>query len=573
MADAKPTRYDNLKKRQKYERLYGKMRDERSSWEQDWRNLGDYILPRRTRFLVDEDNRDLRRQRTNKIVDSTATRAARTLQSGFHSGVSSPSRPWFKLTTPDPKLAEFAPVKAWLHRVTTRMHTIFLKSNLYNILPTLYGDLGTFGSPAMSILEDDEELMRGYSYPIGSFFLQCSRRGVVNGFAMEYKMTVEQIVEEFAGPANDPDWTNISPAIKNQWEKASYLNKHDIVWMILPNPEFDPEKFQAKYKRWLSCYWEKGDNRGMFLRESGFNEFPILAPRWHVTGADWYASDCPGMTGLGDVRELQTLKRRKAQMIEVGINPSLQAPESLRTQKISLRPGDVAYLSALQLSKEHKITPIRDVNLMALRYLIADIQDVRLGINEAFFKDLFLMLQQNDGRMTAREVAERHEEKLLMLGPVLERMNDELYDPLIDRAYAIMDRQGMIPPPPKELQGMTLKVEYTSIMAQAQKLVGASAISGFLQSTVPLIETFPIVRYKLNPGAIVDEYADIYGVNPKFIVSDEDAEKAYQQALEQQQKQQQLEQVEQASKAAKNLAGSDMDSNTALSRILQGAQS
>lgn len=570
---------ENIKKRQQVERIRSKMELERSAWIQHWRDLSDYILPRRTRFLVDDDNEDRRSdRRSTKIIDSTATRAARTLQSGLHSGVTSPARPWFKLTTPDPDLANYAPVKLWLHAVTNLLLTMFLKSNIYNALPTLYGDFGTFGSPAMGVMEDDRELLRAYSYPIGSFSLACSNRDLVDSFAMEYKMTVRQIIEEFAGPSNDPDFSHVSRQVKNLWDTHKYENKVDICWMVIPNPDFDPEQTDAKFKPWASLYWEKASTQGTFLRESGFDEFPILAPRWHVTGRDWYASDCPGMTCLSDVRALQIMQRRKAQAVEIGINPSLQGPATLMGKKVSLRPGEVTFLDQISQSPNSMLTPIREVNLNALRFFQGDIQDTRQGINESYFKDLFLMISSLDqaapnAKRTATEISQRHEEKLLALGPVYERMNDELLDPLVDRAYAMMDRRGEIPPPPQELEGMKLKVEYISILAQAMKQVAVSGLSGFLGSTVPLFESMPNLRFKIDEYALVDEYADLFGVNPKIVVPTEDAQKAAQAAQQQAQKQQQMEQAELLSKTAKNLSGANPDDNNALQRVLQGASS
>ena len=53
--------------------------------------------------------------------------------------------------TPDPDLADFGPVKEWLHIVTQRMQTVFSQTNLYNTLSIVYGDLGVFGAPSYVI--------------------------------------------------------------------------------------------------------------------------------------------------------------------------------------------------------------------------------------------------------------------------------------------------------------------------------------------------------------------------------------------------------------------------------------
>ena len=154
------------------------------------------------------------------------------------------------------------------------------------------------------------------------------------------------------------------------------------------------------------------------------------------------------MDALCDVKALQIMQRRKAQAIEIGINPSLQAPTSLRNQKISLLPADVTFVDMLQ-QQTAAIRPIREVNLQALQWFTTDIRETQQRVSKAFFEDLFLMLVNSEqSSMTAREVSERHEEKLLALGPVLERLNDELFDPLMDRVYNLMDRAGIIPQEP-----------------------------------------------------------------------------------------------------------------------------
>lgn len=570
------TETDNIKKHSDVVKLASKLLLERTAFDDHWRQLNDYILPRRTRFQTTDEDQDKDR-RSTKIVDATATRAARITQAGLSTGVASAARPWFRLSTPDPDLAEFGPVKEWLHQVTSRMQTVLIRSNLYNCLPVLFGDLTVFGSPAMGVFEDEKELLRGYSLPIGSFAYGCSDRGLVDVFWTEYKMSIRQLIETFSDPAK-PDWSLFSKSVRSKWSKNDTESKVDVSWMILPNPEADPERFESRFKPWASLRWEKGGEKGIFLQESGFDEFPILAPRWHVTGRDWYASDCPGMTALPDVKALQIMQRRKAQAEELLINPSLQGPASLMSRKVSLRPGEMTYLDSLQMNANAMVKPIREIEAKGIQFILADIQDVRAGINESFFKDLFMMISQMDQqggnpRMTATEVLKRQEEKLQALGPVYERMNDELLDPLVDRTYAIMDRAGIIPQPPQELENVKLKVEYISILAQAMKTQAVSSTNAWLQSTVPLMEMSPIVKHKIDFAGVVDEFGDLYGVNPKLIIPTADAMKSAQAEAAAAQKQQQMEQAEQMSKTAKNLSGSDLDNNNALSRVMEGVQS
>jgi len=576
-ADRTPSRLyspaDAAERRQRYLQLAQQLKKDRvSGFDADWRDLADYIAPRRVRFTTSDRNKGGRRDQ--KIVDSTARFSARTLQSGLHAGLTSPARPWMRLTTPDPDLAEVPNVKAWLHRVTQRMLTVFLQSNLYNTLPIVYGDMGVFGTAAMAVVTDTHDLMRCYAYPLGSFALGLDRRRLVTSFALEYQLTVRQIVESF-GLEDDGrtiDWSRISTGVRQQWDRGNYESAIEVTWVTTPNLDARPDRPEARYFKWASCHFETGGETEKILRESGFKTFPILAPRWDITGEDTYGTDCPGMTAIGDVRQLQTMQRKKATAIQKIIDPPLVGPEALRTQKTSLLPGDITYVDEREGSA--KLRAIHEVNLN-LQHLRADIGETQYRIQRAFYEDLFLMLAQRDAQgslqpVTAREVEERHEEKLLALGPVLERTNDELLDPLVDRVYQLMEDAGLIPEVPQELDGVTLKVEYTSLMAQAQRLVGVVGQDRFLSTVLPLAQTFPEVRHKVQIFQAVNDYADMLGIDPRIVVSDEDAKAALAAERQQQQQFAEAQQAALLARGARDAAAAPLGTteDNALSRLV-----
>ena len=174
-----------------------------------------------------------------------------------------------------------------------------------------------------------------------------------------------------------------------------------------------------------------------------------------------------------------------------------------------------------------------------LNYLLQDIQDVRERIRGAFYADLFLMLSQADnGRMTATEVAERHEEKLLMLGPVLERLHNEMLDPLIDLTFERMVEAGILPEAPPELEGMALNVEFVSMLAQAQRAVATNSIDRFVAGMGVVSRFNPGVLDKFDGDDWADIYSDLLGIPPELINSNEDVaamRKAQAEAAQQQQ--------------------------------------
>lgn len=565
--------------RKQFQVLKGQLDLERSSFLSHWRELGDFIMPRRPRFSVSDTNRGERRN--HKIYNSTASLAARTLRSGMMSGVTSPARPWFRLTTPDPDLAEYGHVKDWLYEVTNRMSNIFLKSNLYNVLPIIYGDMGIFGTAAMSVEEDFEHVIRCYPFSIGSYWLANDQRLKVNTFMRDFRMTVRQLVEKFGyQPDGSIDWSKFSAPVKQFWEEGLDQTWIDVTHVVSPNPKFDPQKLHSKFKRFQSCYYESGtslnnsnyieDYEDKYLSEMGYDHFPILAPRWEVTGEDVYGTECPGMSALGDIKQLQVQEKRKAQAIEKKVNPALVGPTILRNQKVTLLPGDVTYVDTRDGSPG--LRPVHEVNL-SVTELIESNREVEQRISRSFFEDLFLMLANSDRReITAREIDERHEEKLLALGPVLEQLNQDLLDPLIDITFSKMLAQGKLPPAPPELRGMDLKVEYLSVMAQAQKVIGIGGVERFSGFINQVAAVHPDVLDKINTDEIVNVYGDLTSVPPTVIRTDEEAQAIRSQRQKAQAAQATTQMIQQGSQAAKNLSQSDLSKDNALNALLNQSQ-
>ncbi|ELY2772354.1 portal protein [Cronobacter sakazakii] len=491
----------------------GMLEQERTTFEPHWRELSDFIIPRGSRFLTSEANRGDRRN--NKIVDPTATMANRTLSSGMMSGITSPARPWFKLATPDPEMMDYGPVKLWLETVQNRMNDMFNKSNLYQSLPIIYSSLGTFGTGALAVLEDDEDVIRTMPFPVGSYYIANSPRLSVDTCFRKFSMTVRQLVREFG-------LNSVSSSTKSAFENGTYEKWVDVVHAVYPNMNRETGKMNAKNKAFRSVYFEVGGDNDKVLRESGYDEFPIMAPRWEVNGEDVYGSSCPGMIALGQVKALQLEQRRKAQQIDKQTNPPMIGPTSLKTQRVSLLPGDITYVD--QVTGAEGLRPAYMVN-PNLGDLLGDIQDTRQLINSAYFVDLFMMLQNvNTRSMPVEAVIEMKEEKLLMLGPVLERLNDEFLDPLIDRAFSMMARKNMLPPPPDVMQGMPLRIEYISVMAQAQKAIGLSSLERFVGFVGNLASAKPEALDKLDVDQAIDNYAVMSGVSPTVVVPQEQAQ-------------------------------------------------
>lgn len=542
--------------RQHMQMRWSQLQNERSSWISHWREISEYLLPRSGRYFVQDRNRG--RKSHNSILDNTGTRALRVLAAGLMAGMTSPARPWFRLTTSDPALDESAAVKIWLAEVTRIMQMVFAKSNTYLALHSCYEELGSFGTATTIVLPDFDNVIHHYPLTAGEYALASDYRGKVNTLYREYDMTVDQLVRAFGKE-------NCSLTVRNLYEHGSLDQWVTVIHTIEPREDRDPGKRDAQNMAFKSTYFEQGqDNDQKFLRDSGFRTFPALAPRWAKQASDIYGSS-PAMEALGDIKQLQHQQMRKSQGIDYQTQPPLTAPTSMQNKPVNMLPGGVTYVDTA--SQTAGVRSAFEVNLN-LDHLLRDIQDVRDRIKGSFYADLFLMLAGSDNRnMTATEVAERHEEKLLMLGPVLERLHNEILDPLINMTFARMIEANVVPAPPEELQGVELNVEFVSMLAQAQRAVATNGVDRFVGNLGAIAGFKPDVLDKFDADRWADSYADMLGVDPELIVPGEQVALIRQQRAEAQRAAQQAEMAQQGADTAAKLGSINTAENNALTDI------
>jgi hypothetical protein len=539
------------------------MWNEAMTWYPAFKELAKFCNPTRGYFIDDVPNRGKQIDFTT-VVDGHARIACRTLASGMHSGLTAPSRPWFKLELPQVELDNNSAGVAWLDEVQERMLEVFAQSNIYGVLRSMYEEIGTFGTACAYIEEDADDVIRGRVYTAGEYFLSCGPDGRVNGFHRRFWMTNFQLVEQFG-------IENCSPRVQAQWQT------HQDQWtkvnlLIEPNDDRIPEDKSWRGKAYRCVYWEDGSMNNTYLYTGGYDEFPIIAPRWDTTTTMDIYGRGPGWDALGNVKMLQKEQRDKLTALALMIRPPMQVDSSIQGE-VNLMPGGVTRSSSSApnagVRQAFQINP-------DIRSISEDIQVLKQTIDKSFFADLFLMLDSQDqSRMTATEVAERQSEKLQILGPVLERLENELLNPLIERTFAIMMRGGLIPPPPPELSGLEIKPKYISILAQAQRMVGVTSIDQWVQGVGMTAQLSPDAVDIVNFDEVNSEKAEMLGIPAKVVRSTEELAKIRQQKAQAQQQQMQMQQAMASAKAAKDgtgaisqAAGTEVQPNNALQATL-----
>lgn len=492
--------------------------------------------------------------------------------------MTSPTRPWFKLGVHDPKVMERKDVQIYFEECERRLRDIFYGSNLYSVLPEVYEDLSAFGTACAQMEEDFETVLHFRSCPIGSYFLENDHKERVRVYMREFEMTVRQLLEKF-GERDENDqitnWDHFSSLVQSYWAKHQLDTMIQVVHVVFPNEDFDPDKIPAKYKKFRSVYYERGvapqhsvdtDDADYFLSDGGYDYFPILAPRWAKTGEDTYGTRSPGMTSLGDIRQLQVLEKRIMMAIEKMVNPPLKADPSMRNQKVSMLPGDITYVSARE--KGDSVSPMYQVQF-SVKEAQEKQMETRARINRNFYSDLFRMMTDNDRReITAYEVAEKKSEKLLLLGPMVENFNQDLLNPLVTNSFFVAERRGLMPERPQVLKGIKYSISYISLMAAAQKLVNMSAMQQFQGMVTQMQPVVPSIMDRIDEDKFLEMYSESLGISPQILRDDKATDAIRQEKAKQAQAAQQAEQAAQLAKAGKDAAAAPTDSDSLLGKVL-----
>ena len=506
-----------------------------SWWMLNWSNLAKYILPRRSIWMTQSaggfpspNNMTRGREINSAIEDPTATYAVRVCSAGLMSGLASPSRPWFKVVPSIRKTQLDDDARAWMDETEDRIYTVLAGSNFYNAFAQECEDLTVFGTGPNIIYEDERDLIRCYTPAVGEYFLASNATLRVDTLYRAFVMTTSEVVDFFG-------IDNCTPDIQKAWEaKGPELQVERIIaHSIEPNFSVGPNgegKLPGKYT-WREVYWVFGSASVAPLSMRGFYDQPFTAARWSTQSNDAYGrSVC--MDVLPDVLQLQVMTRRMAEAIEKQVRPPLLANMELKNQPASALPGHVTYVS----NPENGMRPMYTVN-PDIRAMAENIALISQRIQRGLFNDLFLMLEQNPTKeQTAYEVAQKVQEKLQVIGPVIENILAESLKPKLKRIFAILQRKGIISPLPPSLKGVALDVEFVSMLALAQRAASTGGMERLIALVGNMVGVYPNVKDNLDPDKFLTEMNDLLG-NPQHILRGPDSVAQIRQQAQQQQEQ------------------------------------
>jgi hypothetical protein len=509
---------------------YDRLKAQRQNWESHWQEVADYMQPRKADVTKTRSKGD---KRTELIFDGSPLQSVELLAASLHGMLTNPSTPWFSLRFKQNDMENEDEAKEWLEDATEVMYSAFNKSNFQQEIFELYHDLITFGTAAMFIEEDDEDILKFSTRHINEIFIAENDKGRIDTVFRKFSLSARAVMQKFG---------DVSMNIATKAQKDPY-EEVEILHAVYPRSDFDPKKQDKDNMPFESVYLDA--DSGDELSVSGFREFPFVVPRYLKASHEIYGRS-PAMTALPDVKMLNEMSKTTIKSAQKQVDPPLLVPDDGFMLPVRTVPGGLNFYRA---GTRDRIEPL---NIGANTPLGLNMEEQRRNsIRNAFYVNQLMM--QNGPQMTATEVIQRNEEKMRLLGPVLGRLQSELLKPLIDRAFALILRKNLFRPAPEFLAGTDIEIEYVSPLAKAQKSSELQSIMRAIEIMGSLSNVAPVFDH-INMDKLVRHLADIVGVPQKILKPQSELNAERQQAAQQQEQMQQMQQVQQLAEAGGKVA-------------------
>lgn len=445
-----------------------KLKSVRGTWEEHWQQIADYIVPRKGNVTR---KRTPGAKRMELVYDGTAIHAAEMLSASLHGMLTNPNLAWFELAYMDREYNEDDEALEYLEKVSEIMNREFQRSNFSEQVHELYHDLVTFGTGVMFITNAPENNgVRFATRHISECYVAEDELGRIDTVYREFKMNLRSLVRQFGEDA-------IGDEMRKKLAKDPY-DEITVVHIVMPRDDRDAQRIDAANKPFASIYIEP--KQKIVLREGGFDEFAYVCPRFLKSSSDegGYGRS-PAMTALPDTAMINAMSKTTIAAAQKQVDPPLMVPDDGFVLPVRTRPGGLNYYRS---GSRDRIEPL---NIGANNPVGLNVeQQRREAIRQAFYVDQLLM--GNGPQMTATEAILKNEEKMRLMGPLMGRLQAELLQPMIERVYALLQRQRQFPDPPDIIQGRSFDIEYVSPMAKAQRQTDVQSIMRLFELLAPI---------------------------------------------------------------------------------------
>jgi hypothetical protein len=446
---------------------------DRHTAEHQWEDIERYVTPYRGKFQRDNSTEtSIEWERFGYDFDSTAVNAHQLLAAKIHGAVSSPSVRWFDMKFRGDELNNDRIAAEWLSTCSDLTYNALRDSNLDLEINETYQDLAGFGTSCITMEEypGPAGQWNGLLFsavPLKEVFFEEDFLGRVQRFYRELMWTPAQIISKFGDDVPDK--------IK-KLDEAGRTEKQRVIFCVYPrNNRIIPigEKVSPSRRPWEYCYILH-DDKALLGKKGGYYEMPAYIPRWRKTSESCWGNS-PGHLAMGDIKTLNQLVKQDLARGEKEVDPPILGEERALFGDLDMRAGGFSVVRNIEGFKE--MYPSNSNRNTEVR-----IQRLQAAIDRHFFVPGLQNLLLDNKQRTAFEVARMQEEVLQMLGPTLGRIQNDLLNPIISRAFRMLAREGQFPEPPAIVreQEASFDVEYLGPMARAQRMEEAGVIERFV---------------------------------------------------------------------------------------------
>ncbi len=485
---------------------FNKVKGDRLVVENTWDDVMYYTMPRKRdiQSIIEKGDKV-----PTDVFDDTAIQSNIILAAGLSGYMTNASQRWFELRPRDFRLLESPGVKTFFSETAEIIYSVLATTNFYQQVNELYLDLGAIGTAAMYISEDEIEDVRFYTRHPKEIFILENDREVVDMVYRAFKMTAWAAYNFFGK-------NNCGQSILKAIEAKEYNKEFDYIHFTCPRDVRDTRKMDNLNKPFASFWVSVKDKK--VCKESGFNEFPYTTPRFYKNSDQTYGF-APGIASYSNIKMLNKMMEYYIKGAETSIWPPFLAEHDSLMNTFSLKAGAINYQRA-SMAQSQQIQPI-DIK-MKYQIAIDFITRVEQRIQSAFFADLFLLIT-HASNMTATEVIERTQEKMLLLGPVMGRLQSELLNTVIVRVFNILLRRGKLPSLPQALiNNPNYDVVYISPLAKAQRAVQAKDMTTYLTIIGQMAQFTPDILDNVNTDNVAKKLSRIYGVDADILNEEDD---------------------------------------------------
>jgi hypothetical protein len=430
-------------------RLMGELKAKRSTWLPTWKDVTNYVTPRRGDWEIDNESG---KAPTVKIYDTEAIASLNLLVDGLQGYLVSASVVWFKMGLEDPKQMEMPGVQRWLESIERVLYATFARSNFYECMNEFIHDGCSIGTAVMFVEDNVAERKPLFSTRhLKEVFVAEGRTGQVDSVYREYNVTNRQAVQE---------WGDKLTGKRLEHAKNDPFGACRIVHAVRPRSDRDPAKIDKGNKPFESVFIDKDE--GKIIEEGGYDIFPYLVWRFRKNSDELYGRS-PAIDAMPLILRLNAIALTSLKAAQLAVEPPLNVPSAMKGQTKIIPRGENYYTNPQEV--------ITAINL-ASNYPISLDQEKELKeqIRELFRTKIFLLMEQLErGPYTATEIRERQGEKAAVLGSIIGRFNGECLVPLIQRTYAICQKNGQIEEAPTSIKNAVFKITFSGPLAQAQK--------------------------------------------------------------------------------------------------------